>query len=291
MKKGILSIMLALLMVGLCACSDASSDQSDTVAADEKVMETETVTVDGIAVNDGYVEAGDEGSSLKMVYLYLTLHPQDENLSLSSVGVNMTVDDNNTYMSESCPDDEACKITKSYYYSAYIEDVYMGESRKLVAAFKVPEADLADGRALSFDDTSIPTLTDLKFSTDDIQHFASAEELAAAMDPEGYAQEMDLRSDADPDTVAMVKSQLNGYYWTFYVNSMSYELEFWADNNFEVRAAINGAAATPNQGTYSVKKGYIYCTYPSNGYTVEIPYTINNGEVDLDVVAGFDVRE
>lgn len=291
MKKGVLSILLMLLMVGLCACGGAASDQGGAAPADEKVMETDVVTVDGIAVNDGYVEDGGEGSSLKMVYLYLTLHPQDENLSLSSVGVNMTIDNNNSYMSGSYPDDEACKITKSYYYSAYIEDVYMGETKKLVAAFKVPEADLAEGRALSFDDASIPTLTDLKLSTDDIQHFASAEELAAAMDPEGHAQEMDLRNDADPDTVSMVKSQLNGYYWTFYVNSVSYELEFWADNNFEVRAAINGAAATPNQGTYSVKKGYIYCTYPSNGYTVEIPYTINNGEVDLDVVAGFDVRE
>ena len=133
-------------------------------------------------------------------------------------------------------------------------------------------------------------MNELAVSTDDIQHFASAEELAETMDPEGYAAVQELREDADPDTVALVKSQLNGYYYTFYVNNVSYELEFWADNNFEVRASIGGAQSEPQQGTYSVKKGYIFCTYPSINYTVEIPYTIADGVVDIDAVAGFDIH-
>ena len=79
---------------------------------------------------------------------------------------------------------------------------------------------------------------------------------------------------------------LNGYYWQFYVNNVYYELEFSAENNFELRTGIG----TTSSGTYSVKKGYIFCTYPDTGYTVEIPYTITDGEIDLDVTSGFDVQ-
>ena len=127
------------MALGLGACGLLSSND----AANTKVMETDVVTLDGIAVNDGYMAEEYESSSLRMVYLFLTVHPQDENLSFSSIGTFMTIDGNNEYTSENYPDDAVCKLTSSYYYSSYIEDVYMGESFQVAMAFKVPEADLA----------------------------------------------------------------------------------------------------------------------------------------------------
>lgn len=296
MKKIILCGLLLVAMLGLYGCSGGSgSDAGDgvaenTAASEASVFEAADVTIDGLAVNDGYVE---DGSSLKVVYLFMTYHPQDVNLSLSSDMLAMRINDNNFYPAEHYPDDEVGKYLQSYYYGSVIEDTYMGETKKVLATFKVPEADLAAGRSIVLEDSTgtIPSMEDIRLSTDDIQHFASADELVTALDPEGYAAEMDLRSDADPDTVALVQSQINGYRWSFYVNYISYELDFWADNNFSVRATINGASSEPQQGTYSVKKGYVFCTYPSNNYTVEIPYTITNGVVELDPVAGFNVSE
>lgn len=291
MKKIILYVLLMVAMLGLYGCAgDSGGDTGDSVAKNTSVFETADVTIDGMAVDDSYVE---DGTSLKVVYLFMTYHPQDVNLSLSSDMLAMRINDNNLYPSEHYPDDEVGKYVRSYYYGSYIEDTYMGETKKVLATFKVPEADLGKGRSIVLEDSTgtIPSMEEIRLSTDDIQHFANVDELVSTLDPEGYAAEIDLRTDADPDTVALVKSQLNGYYWSFYVNYISYELEFWADNNFEVRASINGASPEPQQGTYTVKKGYVFCTYPGNNYTVEIPYTITNGVVELDPATGFDVSE
>lgn len=304
--KTMICVLLLVAMLGLSACSGSSGNGSETSESTEtntetksgaSVYETDVVTIDGIAVNDGYVDGNNESSSLKMVYLFMTFHPQEENIPLSSDMFQMTINDKNSYMSDHYPDDGVEGYVRSYYYSSYIEDIYMGETKKLVAAFKVPEADLAAGRSILIDDAtmSIPTMDKLRLSTDDIQHFASGEELATAIDAEGAAAEADLRADADPETAARVKSLLNGYQWSFYVNYTSYKLAFWADenadNNFAVQGTINGSTTEPQQGTYSVKKGYIFCTYPGNNYTVEIPYTLTDGGIDLDVVTGFSVFE
>ena len=63
-------------------------------------------------------------------------------------------------------------------------------------------------------------------------------------------------------------------------------MEFWAKDNFEVRTSLG----TSSTGTYSVRNGYIFCTYPDTGYTVEVPYEIVGGEIDLDIIGAFDVR-
>ena len=56
-------------------------------------------------------------------------------------------------------------------------------------------------------------------------------------------------------------------------------------NSFEVRTSVG----ITNQGTYSVRNGYIFCTYASNGNTIRIPYEIVNGDVEMDVTEAFDV--
>ena len=91
--------------------------------------------------------------------------------------------------------------------------------------------------------------------------------------------------EADAETTKLVKSQINGFYWWCYVNYTTYEVEFWSENNFEVRSSLG----VTNQGTYSVRNGYIFCTYYSNGTTIRIPYEIVNGDVEMDLADAFDV--
>ena len=106
------------------------------------------------------------------------------------------------------------------------------------------------------------------------------------MDPESYAAQMTAYEEAGAETVSTAKSLINGYYWSFYVNSMSYQLEFWADNNFEVRTGLG----ISNSGTCSVRNGYIFCQYPGDAEpAVKIPYEIADGKINLDTIGGFSV--
>lgn len=306
MKKIIAVLLTLMMLLCLCACSGTPADLEAESQPAEKpaeetaedvveetgeeteeaatVTETTYMSVDAICVDESYVE--EEGSPLKMVYLFYTLRAGDSNLQIDSKYTEMTINGINTYSSDNFADKAtACDYTPNYYYSSYMEDVYVGSEIKVIATFKVPEGDLAAGRTITFADTQIPEISTIRLSTDEIQWFASSVEIAQTMDPDGYEAEVFAREDAGAETVASVKGCIDGYYWSFYVNNTAYEIEFWSDNTFEVRTAFGA-----NGGAYSVKNGYIFCTYPDTGYTVEIPYELANGEIDLDVVAGFDVH-
>ncbi|MBQ7971204.1 MAG: hypothetical protein IJ294_02495, partial [Clostridia bacterium] len=90
---------------------------------------------------------------------------------------------------------------------------------------------------------------------------------------------------ADASKVAQVQSLINGYQWSFYVNYTSYKLEFEATNNFTLKTTLGS-----NSGTYSVLNGYVLLTY-QNGNTVEIPYDIKDGKINLEGTDAFDVKE
>lgn len=240
------------------------------------------MTVNGICVDDSYVD--EDGSSLKLVYLFYTITANDSNLQIDSKYTNMIIG-GNTYESDNFADVAgACKYTANYYYGSYIQDVYVGETMNVVATFYIPLAELEPGKTVTLADHQIPGVESLTLSTDEFMHCGSSEEIAAMMDPEGFEQEMYAREEAGWETAQQVSNQLNNYYWSFYVNNTSYKLEFWAPNNFSVTTAFG-----TNSGTYSVRNGYVFCTYPDTGYTVEIPYTLVNGELDLDTIGGFDV--
>ena len=255
MKRLLTLLLCAGMALSLCACGGSAPETSAAPERGDEALTSGVVSIDGICVDDSYVE--EEGSPLKMVYLLYTVTAADSNLETDSKYTELTINDSNTYESEHYGP-EQCKYMSSYYYSSYIEDVYVGTSLKVAATFKIPEGDLAPGRTITLSDSQIPDMEALRLSTDDIQRFADQEEMAQAMDPEGYAAEMNRRAEADADTQEQVKSLINGYYWSCYLNSITYELEFWAKDNFEVRTSLG----TSSTGTYSVRNGYIFCTYP-----------------------------
>lgn len=280
MKKKLALILTLVLCLTAGACGAGGTD-GEAQQGTGSITNTEHMTIDGIFVDDSYRDK--EESPLRLVYLFYTLTAGDSNLKIDSKYTRLTIGEANTYESEIIPG--SCDYASSYYYGTYIQDVYVGESLKVAATFKIPEGDLAAGKSITLSDDQNPDAAEISMTTDDIQHVNGAEEVAKAADPEGYALDMERREEADAETTALVKSQLNGYRWDFYVNNTSYRIEFWADNNFKVTTALGG-----NSGTYSVRKGYVFCTYPDTGYMVDIPYEITDGTVDLDCVAGFDVN-
>lgn len=281
MKKIIAVLLVLVLSVTLFACVSNKDGGASIGETNATVLSNENVTIDGVYVDSSYTD--DDESPLKLVYLFLTVTAKDSNLEVDSNYMKMKINDANVYESEYIPG--ACDYASSYYYSSYIEDVYVGEEVKLALTFKVPEGDLTGSKAITFEDTAIP-VNDLRITTDDLVFCEKSELIFEKADPTGYAAEMDKKAPADDATAKKVKKEINGYYWTFYVNKTTYEIEFFNGNKFEVRTSLG----TAQQGTYTVQKGYIFCTYPDTGYTVEIPYEFKDGEFELDAVSAFDVK-
>ena len=290
-------IVAVLLVIGVLAVlilpkEHTISSEDPTVAPTEAptmaVPETDApaevcpITVNGFFVDDSYKD--EDGQPLKLVYMFYTMTAESSNLQIDSKYTKMYIGGNMYESDHFASVAAACAYTRNYRYTSYIQDVYVGDSVNIVATFYIPEGDLEGGKTVTLEDTQIPGAETLSFTTDEFLHFGTPEEIAMFADPEGYEQTIYLWSDADNERTQEVRSHLNGYTWNFYVNNLAYELSFWANNNFSVRTAF-----TNQTGTYTVQNGYVFCTYPDTGYTIKIPYELNNGDFDLDTIKGFDV--
>lgn len=292
MKK-MLVLLLALVMCFSFAACKTKGDTSASPEAEEtsKVKETEKVTkndyieIEGVYVDQSYNDG--ENSSLKMAYVFLNVKAPDKNCKADCKYAKMTINDTNTYDSDFYKG--TCEYAPSYYYSSFVEDVYVGDSLKIVLTFKIPEGDLASGKSIVFSDTDMQ-FDGIKMSTDDIVFCNSAEEVCEKGDPTGYAEEIEKHSPADATTENNVKELINGYYWTFYVSAgttiQAHEIEFYAPDKFEVRTNFGS-----NGGTYEVKKGFIYVTYSTNNATIKIPYELKDGDISLYCESAFSIYE
>ncbi len=59
---------------------------------------------------------------------------------------------------------------------------------------------------------------------------------------------------------------------------------------FQLRTRLGGSGTTAD-GTYTIAKEYIICTYPDTGSKVEVPYEFKDGEISLDTTSAFSVYE
>lgn len=289
MRKAIGYILICAtglaLSLGLGGCGGAATQGSSEAPAAEEQPRTQTdhIKIEGMYANDGY--SGGDSEKLKMLYVFYEVAATDENLSPSCSEVNHITIGKNTYNADMYLSES--KLLGSYYHSSYIENIYSGDSLKMLLTFEVPEGDLEPGKEISLDVSGIPGCDKLELSSDDIVHCASAEEVAQKADPDGYAAEMQKREDADAETVSAVSSQLNGYYYSFFVNNFSYQIEFYDPNTYSLSSM--GLQTT---GTYSVKKGYVVLTNNDNGSVTECPYSFDEaGALKIELADGFDVNE
>lgn len=285
MKKIFAIVLATLMLLAFAACGAKGAAGNGTVTS------AGHISIDGICVDDSY--ADDDNEALRMVYLFYTVNGNDENVIVDSTRTEVTINGANSYKSNNLFQINA--FAENYYYSTTQKEVSMGASLKVVETFVIPEAELATGRTIALKNDWIKGTKKIKLSTDDIKHFNSDEEVAKAMDPDGYASVLEKRKPADAETVKKVSSNLNGYYWTFYYgkvdiinhtdNSMTGKIEFSDPNNF-VKSDSLGFSAS---GTYEVLKGFVACTYQSNGLIVYIPWNFDeNDGLNLDCDTAFE---
>jgi len=126
-------------------CSVCGATETETIPAVDPVMSTDYVNIDGIYINDSYENKNHEGK--KLVYVFATVHTSKENLSFSSVGSVIKINDVNEYISDHYH--KTCLNAPNYYYGAYIKDVNVGDEFKIVYTFMIPEGELAPDRVVT----------------------------------------------------------------------------------------------------------------------------------------------
>ena len=109
--------------------------------------------------------------------------------------------------------------------------------------------------------------------------------IAKLVDPDGYAKQVYALKEADSSTKNKIRKYVNGYYWDFYVNNLSYRIEF-SKNTYSL--SCHGLETT---GKYTICNGYVILTNDSTGAKSYLPYTLESNDIDLDITAGFDVFE
>ena len=208
MKKVLIWILALVMVLGLAGCSSKQTEATNTAeptaevtqtpeATPEKVTETNYMKVDGIYVDNSYVD--EDNSNLKLLYLFYTITTDDKNLSISSNGMTLSIDDTNTYHSDLYSG--SCKYMKSYYYKSFIEDIYVGDTLKVVSTFKIPKGDLTAGKSISLKNSSVPDIENILVSTDDIVFAIAQRKLPKQWTPKAWQMKLKKREEADEDTV------------------------------------------------------------------------------------------
>ncbi len=250
------------------------------VSVGKKVTdETDYVKIDGLYLDNDYVN--EDSESIRMLYVFYTVTTPDSQLKIDSKSMKLNFESGNTYTAEHFPD--TCTYMGSHYYSSYLKEVNMGDSVKVVETFEIPKGEFEEGKSITFEKSQIPQMENIIILTDDVVKCDGYKAIAEKADPEGYEKEVNNQKTADAATSSKAKEYLNGYQWSFYVNSTSYEIEFYEPSNFQLRTIYNTV-----DGKYTVKNGYITLDYPS-GYKVDIPYTFTENDIDIDVANAFDV--
>ena len=240
------------------------------------------LTVDGIYLDQSYEDK--DSDSIKLLYLFYTVTSDDQNMKIDCKSANLSFG-TNAYQSTHIP--HSCRYMPSYYYKDYLKDVYVGDSVKFVETFKIPQGELSEGKIMTLSKSQVPDATAIQLNASDVVICEDVEEIAEQADQEGYEEELDRLSPADEETERAVKNAINGYKWDFYVNTITYAIEFWDPDNFELRVPALGTA---NGGTYEVLNGYVRCTYDDSDNVVEIPWEWGSDDIDLKVTDGFDVK-
>lgn len=251
-----------------------------STSSSSDAVDNEYFSLDAFCVDDSFQSSTSD--SLRQVYLFFTVSAKEENLEVDSRYMYLKINDTNEY--ESVITTTNKRLFQSYYHSQHIEDLYLGDSIKILTIFQIPEADLAAGRSVALRDSQIPEIGEIKFSTDILQHFDSPEAMAESIDPEGYEKLQYMREEADEETLEEVKSCIAyGREYFTSTQGFTFGLILYKDNTCKVKIY-----PISWEGTYSIRNGFIFCTADSDpDKTLEVPYEVKDGLVYMDLASCF----
>lgn len=294
--KRIFTVLLAwIMMFTLCAFSKTDEKSARTTVTSGKPSQTilrkvsdkkdivivdrnDYFKLDAICVNDSY--RVQRNNALRQVYLFFTVTAKDRNLEVDSKFMYLTINGVNKYQSYRILDGR--NYFPNYSHSTYLEDIYIGQELKIFTTFEIPETDLTPGRTITLQDSEIPEINAITLSTDMIQYFDGQEEMAKAVDIEGYEKYVHSQEEADAAERRSVNDYIIGRTYWSRVNGIMYSVAFSSGNRCEVTM---GPMVT--DATYSIRNGYIFIhTVHKPEKPFMIPYTIDdNGVVDMEVYA------
>ena len=263
----------------------AEAAEIETVGADGgEVKQTDYVKIEGIYVDNSHFAI----NNMKLVYVFADMFTNAENIQVSSVGSELTINDANSYPSNKL-NGKAQSMIDSYYYNSTNTPIYIGNSKKVLSTFLVPAAELEAGRSITMNLYGIPDTDKIKMSTNDIVFCDSEDEIAQKADPEGYAK----IQPADAETVEKVKQAINGKGFDMEVNgTLLSRYVFKSPDKFESQGA---SGMRLNGGTYTVEAGYIACKFDAmldvsgnkvgEGTTFRIPWKWGDNGIELDLLS------
>ena len=218
------------------------------------------------------------------VVLCYTLSSTGKNYDFVGNKTNLTFVGGNSY--DASHNGKECLYFGNYYDgSVYLKTVYYGDQFHVVDLIRVPKGELQAGRQIALSNPYVEDMAKTELTTDQLIHCKDMESIAKLVDPDGYAKQVYALKEADSSTKNKIRKYVNGYYWDFYVNNLSYRIEF-SKNTYSL--SCHGLETT---GKYTICNGYVILTNDSTGAKNYLPYTLESNDIDLDITAGFDVFE
>ena len=263
-------IVMLIVLFTLAACGGSK-------------MESKYMKIEGIYVDNSYEDKDDP--DMKKVYLFYTQNAADKDMNVSISNGKIVIDENNEYESYHLP--KSCVYMPGYYYSDYDKELTSGQTLKVAETYTIPENVLKKGKNINIVNEEVLGDKNLSFPVDEIIYCDDVKEIAKDIDPEGYKEEQDKRKKADDKTIKEVRAQIDNTYIDFYANTIYYRLEFSEPDVFSLN--INNSFT--NGGKYSIRNGYISCTFDSNNKTTYVPYEMKDGEIILYPEIAWDVKE
>ena len=262
--------------------TQGASETVSQTSTFEPIVISDQLQIDGIFVNDAYQDK--KNPSMTEVVLCYTLSSTGKNYDFVGNKTNLTFVGGNSY--DASHNGKECLYFGNYYDgSVYLKTVYYGDQFHVVDLIRVPKGELQAGRQIALSNPYIEDMAKTELTTDQLIHCKDMESIAKLVDPDGYAKQVHALKEADSSTKNKIRKYVNGYYWDFYVNNLSYRIEF-SKNTYSL--SCHGLETT---GKYTICNGYVILTNDSTGAKNYLPYTLESNDIDLDITAGFDVFE
>nr|MBR4281788.1 peptidoglycan-binding protein [Clostridia bacterium] len=250
----------------------------------EPIILAENAQIDGIFVNEGYVDK--DRKSMTEILVCYTFTAGSKGIGVNGNKSVLAFSSGNTYRASHRLN--SCISFGNYYSGSNYESAVFGDKLHIVDTFVVPKAELTFGGTITLTNTSASALVgEVKLTAEQFVSCKNVEEIAKIVDPEGYKERKHALTEANNTVKNKVRKQLNGYYWDFYTNNLSYRISFNNNGKYTLTTSIG----IKTSGKYTICNGFIILKNDSTGALSYAPYTFENNHFDLDIHDGFDVSE